>query len=459
MIKMAIDKKILLKYDIPGPRYTSYPTAPEWSNDFNETDYSTALKEYGKSRKTLSLYIHIPFCQSLCTFCACSVIIRKLDRKVGDEYLDYLSKEMDLVVEKIGRKMPVKQLHFGGGTPTYFDEEQLERLMNKITESFDVDLNGEIAIEIDPRTIDESKVKKLKSIGFNRVSMGIQDFDEKVQNAVNRIQPLELVKRFDRWCRELNFESINYDLIYGLPFQTVESFQGTVDEVAKLRPDRIALYSFAYVPWLKKHQQKIPVDTLPSNDEKIQIFLNAREKLLEAGYMAIAMDHFALEGDELSKAFKGGLLYRNFMGYTVKPAEEYIGLGITSIGFLEKTFIQNQKTIKEYYASIENDQLPAVRGKRLNEDDIIRQWTINALMCQFKVDKTLFRQLFEETFNVYFHQEQDHLARCVEEGLLSLSTESIEVTELGKLFIRNICTGFDYYLRQKGAHKKFSQTV
>ena len=295
-----------------------------------------------------------------------------------------------------------------------------------------------MAIEIDPRTIDHSKVKKLKSLGFNRVSMGVQDFNEGVQKKVNRVQPFEMVEGFFKWCRELKFLSVNCDLIYGLPGQSTESFEATIKKVIQLKPDRVALYSFAYVPWLKKHQSKLDTKELPNTDEKLEIFLQSREQFLENGYTAIAMDHFALKNDEMAKAFEAGTLYRNFMGYTVKPADEFIGLGMTAIGFLENAFIQNHKTLLEYYAALDKGELPVERGKVLSTDDQIRQWVISRLMCHFKVDKREFLSKFALEFDPYFDFEQAHLRKCEAEGLLRLSGDLIEVTDLGKIFIRNI---------------------
>src|SRR3989338_10996339 len=347
-MNVAIDRVTVAKFDVPGPRYTSYPTAPVWSEDVNEKVYRDKLQAFGKTEKTLSLYIHIPFCRSLCSYCGCNVVVRKADERFGDEYLKCLSKEMELVRRFIGGRKKVAQFHVGGGTPTFLSEAQIERLYVKAQENFDIDPEGEIAIEIDPRTTTESKIKKLRALGFNRVSIGVQDFNEDVQRQVGRHQPYSLVKELHERCRELQFESVNFDLIYGLPRQTVKSFRETVEKVILLRPDRIALYSFAYVPWLKRHQRKIEASLLPSSDLKLDIFLNARAQFLEGGYMAIAMDHFALEDDELARAFKRGTLYRNFMGYTVKQADEYIGLGLTSIGFLEGTYVQNQKALSAF---------------------------------------------------------------------------------------------------------------
>ncbi len=456
---MKIDKETVLKFDKPGPRYTSYPTAPEWSTEIQSVGYHDKLRQFGQSNKTLSVYIHIPFCETLCYFCGCSMNVRKNEARYGDEYLNYLEKEIDLVTQSIGRKAKVRQLHWGGGTPSFLSETQMVRLYRKLESVFDIDLTGEVAIEVDPRRVTKSKVETLAKLGFNRISIGLQDFDPKVQEHVNRIQPFEMVEKFNEWCRAVKFSSVNFDLIYGLPYQTEESFAKTINQVLSLRPDRIALYSFAYVPWLKKHQSKIDQAKLPSIDDKLAIFLNARDAFLQNGYESIAMDHFALKTDELTTAFNNGTLHRNFMGYTVKPADEYIGMGTSAIGFLEKTFFQNYKTIPEYYRFLKQNELPVERGKGLSKDDEIRQWVITSLMCQFELDKNTFKQKFDVDFNEYFNQEQDHIRQCTTDGLLSLAVERLVVTDLGRIFVRNICMGFDWYLRQKATQQRFSRTI
>jgi len=457
-MSITISKEIIQKFDIPGPRYTSYPTAPNWTDEVGDGVYKDKLRLLGQSNTTLSLYIHIPFCETMCTFCACSVVIRKNETKVGDEYLNYLFKEIDLIHQCIGSKKKIRQLHWGGGTPTFLDEEQMKRLMQKIDENFEIDYNDEIAIEIDPRTINQDKLKTLKRIGFNRISLGVQDFDEKVQEGINRIQPFSLVEQCKRWCRELKFSSVNFDLIYGLPGQTTENFRDTIDQVLKLRPDRIALYSFAYVPWLKHHQRKIDKGDLPTSNVKLDLFLNAREQFLDAGYKAIAMDHFALISDELAQSFDQGSLYRNFMGYTVKPADEYLGLGVTAIGYIENAFVQNEKTLPGYYQMLNENKLPVQRGKILSRDDLMRQYTIRSLMCQFKLDKLAFEHKFGEGFDEYFDSVSSHIEECQKNGLIQSYSDVINVTELGRLFVRNICMGFDQYLTKVKEHK-FSQTV
>jgi oxygen-independent coproporphyrinogen-3 oxidase len=456
---MLIDKNILQKYDVAGPRYTSYPTAPQWSEDVTDEVYASVLKAFGQNDKTLSLYIHIPFCEQLCYFCACNKVIRARKEKVGDEFLDHLFKEIDMVVSHIKKRKLIRQFHWGGGTPTYLSEGQMEKLFSKIHSVFDIDLNEEIAIEIDPRTVTQNKLKVLRELGFNRISMGIQDFDEKVQDDINRIQPYEEVAQVHQWCRDLKFESVNYDLIYGLPYQTRDTFKKTMDLTIGLRPDRIALYSMAYVPWLSKPQNKFNLDAIALHDEKLDIFIQSRANLLAHGYQAIAMDHFALTSDDLAKAFNEGTLHRNFMGYTLKPADEYIGVGPSAIGFLENTYVQNTKILPEYYERISQGRLPVERGRQLNRDDQVRQWVINSLMCRFQVDKQVFFDKFGHDFEDYFLEEGAHLHDCIEDGLINENSQRIQVTDLGKIFIRNVCMGFDYYLRQKDGHQRFSRTV
>jgi oxygen-independent coproporphyrinogen-3 oxidase len=454
-----IDKATVRKFDRPGPRYTSYPTAPVWDSRVNETVYRNKLRRFGESDKTLSLYVHIPFCQTLCSYCACNVVVRKQEDRHGDEYLDHIGKEIEMVSAAIGRAMPVKQLHWGGGTPTFLNQRQIERLHDKISRHFAIEPDAETAIEIDPRTIDRPKLQTLRRLGFNRASLGVQDFNFEVMAGVNRFQTYDMVKELYYWCRELDFKSINFDLIYGLPGQSAAIFSDTADRVAELAPDRIALYSFAYLPDLKKHQKKFSARGLPTADAKLEMFLNAREIFLKKGYAAVAMDHFARQGDEMARAFRKNRLYRNFMGYTVKPADEFIGLGLTAIGFLEKTFTQNVKVLPAYYEQIKAGRLPVERGMELDRDDEIRQYVITQLMCHFYLSKTAFREKFGLSFDEYFQNESGHLNQCQKDGLLGLSDTDIRITGTGKIFIRNVCMGFDRYLRQPRFPRTFSNTV
>ncbi len=430
---MHITAEHVEKYNITAPRYTSYPTAPAWKDGFPEADYRAVLSGLVGP---LSIYIHIPFCESMCYYCGCNVTIRKQKPEVADEYIDFLSKEIRLASN--GQR--VKQLHIGGGTPNFLSEKQLRRLTEVIHQNFKLDPDAEISIELDPRH--PIHFGLLKELGFNRLSMGIQDFNPEVQKAINRIQPFDLVSHLMNEIRRLNFHSVNFDLIYGLPHQ--HSLDDTIQKTISLKPDRIALYSYAHVPWLKPHQNLMPSDAFPSDNQKIELFLQARNQLIDGGYLAIAMDHFALKTDSLAT----GPLYRNFMGYTLHPTDDFVGFGVSSIGFCSNHYVQNTRDLKEYYDRLSRDELPVSRGLKLSQDDIIRQWTINQMMCHFKIDKSEFQRKFSLNFNDYFDMEFDP-------DLVKQNQSHVVATELGRLFVRNICVKFDAYLLAQ----KFSKTV
>ncbi|OGQ93517.1 MAG: oxygen-independent coproporphyrinogen III oxidase [Deltaproteobacteria bacterium RIFOXYA12_FULL_61_11] len=456
---LRLEKETIRRFDLPGPRYTSYPTAPEWRDDIPSDLYYRLLAELGRSGHPVSLYVHIPFCASLCSYCGCTCAVRLPEAKYGDQYLDHLGRETELLSTALGTTVTVPQLHLGGGTPTFLDVAQLHRLFALLRSAFSLDPSGERAVEIDPRTVDRPKLEALSALGFNRISLGVQDFDATVQAAVNRIQPFAQVAERYRDCRELGFTSINFDLIYGLPHQTPRSIGETLDQVLLLRPDRLACYSYANVPWLKRHQRRL-VEFLPSAEEKLDLFLLLRERLLTAGYQAIAMDHFALPGDSMARAYEEGKLYRNFMGYTLRPAEDFLGLGVSSIGLVGHTFVQNEPRLPEYYRAIDTGAFAIARGKVLSFDDRARQWVISSLMCHFRVDKDEFLQAFEVEFDRYFAEEEAHLARCHEDGLLEVRDRVLEATDLGRLFIRNVCMGFDAYLENAASGApRFSRTV
>ncbi len=453
--------RLLNKYNKPGPRYTSYPTAPEWKNDFLSSEYTEQIEEFKNNDvdKSLSIYNHIPFCEERCLYCGCHVIIDK-NRHYVDSYLDYLEKEINLVKEILGKKYPVRQLHWGGGTPTFLKEHQIERLFGILDSSFHIEKDSEIAIEIDPCVTSKEQIKCLSDLGFNRISMGVQDFNPLVQQAVHRVQPYQLTEELINYSREVGFKGVNLDFIYGLPLQTVESFSKTVNQIIDLSPDRIALFSYAKVPWLKPHQKKMDENDFPSADEKFKILLSARKKLIEeGGYDAIGMDHFALQDDEIAISFKNKELYRNFMGYTVQKTGNFLGIGVSSIGYVNQCYIQNIKTLKEYYSAIDQNLLPVDRGLKLNEDDLIRQWVINSLMCQFELDFGQFENQFRISFESYFREELVEINTLVYDNFIEISEKKILVTELGSLFVRNIAMLFDKYLKNKQVERRFSQTV
>ena len=451
--------EILKRYDVAGPRYTSYPTAPEWSSTIEKGTYDRHLGMVARSKEPLSLYVHIPFCAKLCTYCGCNVAIRKNWPKYGDEYLDLLEMEFALIADRLGVRKSLQQMHWGGGTPTFLSAPQLGRLFDMVTKHFDIDANAEVAIEIEPRTVDMELLAFLRQLGFNRVSMGVQDFDPKVQEAVNRVHTYERIREVYEACRKLNFLSINMDLIYGLPFQTRETFTETIKKIVQLKPNRIALYSFAHIPWLKKQQQRIDPESLPVPDEKVKIFLDATEGLLSGGYQAIAMDHFALADDEMAVAFREDRLHRNFMGYTVLPGDDFLGLGVSSIGYVAGAYFQNTKDLMEYRAALEKGEWPLEKELVLSEDDLMRRSVIYDLMCQFKLDRGAWSKKYGKIFDEVFDIEKPHIKHCLDDGLLKENGSLLQVTELGKLFVRNVAMGFDAHLRKVGGHRRFSRVI
>ncbi|MEZ5315515.1 MAG: oxygen-independent coproporphyrinogen III oxidase [Chlamydiales bacterium] len=443
----------LAKFHIPAPRYTSYPTIPEWENLSFET-YQDKLQKL-PAEAPLSLYFHIPFCKTMCLYCGCAVV---LNRKPENEelYVNYLIREIDLLTKITGRRK-VFQLHFGGGTPTKLSISLFSYLFDKITSAFDIDFSKEIAIEIDPRTVDDQKLRFLRNLGFNRVSFGVQDTNPKVQEAIKRRQSLEMTLETYKTARMLGFKGINIDLIYGLPYQTLETFQKTISDVITMRPDRISLFSYAKVPWLKKHQRAIKPETLPSFKEKFAIYDTAKKRLIENGYLAIGMDHFALEEDEIAQSFHQKRLGRNFQGYTTHLADDMVGFGVTAIGCVCDTYVQNVKDLPSYYAAIDKGILPTHRGKVLTEEDRLRKWVIHTLMSTFQLEKKTFESQYGRPFDLYFADEMTKLKELEAEGLLFNTSEKILITELGILLIRVIAMTFDSYL--KNGQNQFSQSI
>lgn len=456
---IQLTPEIFQKYNVAGPRYTSYPTAPEWSESIRGDDYQVKLEACGANDEPLSLYLHIPFCESLCYYCGCNIAIRKRKPETADDYLDHLFAEMDQVTRHLGTRKRVQQFHIGGGTPTFLTTRQLERLFAKCLSHFDIELEHEIAIEIEPRRAAEDQLQALSKMGFNRVSMGIQDFDPRVQESVNRVHSFDHVAAvFDR-LRKFQLESINIDLIYGLPHQSLKTFEDTIEKVIQLKPSRIALYSFAHIPWLQKQQKRLDVEALPSPEEKINIFILANRMLKAGGYIDIAMDHFALEEDEMAQAYLENRLNRNFMGYTVLPAEHFLGLGSSAIGCISGGYFQNTKSIPDYYKQIEERGFALEKGLILTPDDLIRKKLISNLMCRLSIKPAELEKEFGVTFDDYFTVEREHMQNCIEDGLLEKQNGEYLVTELGRLFVRNIAMGFDAYIRKKDGHRRFSRTI
>ncbi len=452
-----IDFNKFEKYSRPGPRYTSYPTAIEFNEKFSYEEY---IKKLGSQNRPLSLYFHLPFCRSACYFCGCNVVFTsKEDKK--ERYIDYLFKELELLKKYLDTSKEVVQLHFGGGTPTFFSSSQLEKIISKIKETFpNFTKDAEVSCEIDPRFLTKEHMEVLAKGGFNRVSFGVQDFDPKVQQAVHRIQTFEETKKAIDLAREFGMESVNIDLIYGLPFQTLESFKKTLNLTLKLDPDRLAVFNYAHVPWLKKTMRKIDETTLPSPSQKLAILKHTIDFFTSNGYKMIGMDHFAKPKDELFKAIEKGELHRNFQGYTTKGGSHLIGIGLTSIGEGEDYYAQNFKDMRLYEKALDEGRLPYHKGVVLNLDDRIRKAVIMELMANFKLSIPKIEERFKIDFKNYFQKELEELKEFEKEGLVKISPSKIEVSETGTLLIRNIVMPFDAYMFKHGDGKKvFSKTV
>lgn len=435
----------LIRWNRPVPRYTSYPTAPQFYSMGSEV-YREALMQFDRSDKPLSLYIHIPFCRTMCLFCGCSVILNRKPEKQR-AYLELLKREIALAPWE--KRRVVTQLHLGGGTPTSFDIDELEELMMALQERYVFPDNAEISIEVDPRTVFADQGKKLEALrrlGFNRVSFGVQDLDFAVQEAVKRRQTEEMTVFTYMLARELGFQGINLDLIYGLPLQTPERFRKTAEKIIALKPDRISFFSYAKVPFLKLHQKAIPEEDLPSDLDKFTIYTETRSAFLAAGYVGIGMDHFACAHDPLAKALHTQTLSRNFQGYSLALSHDMMGLGVTSIGYIENTYFQNVKKIDEYAQWIHQNKFPVERGFRLGEEDLLRKWVIQTIMCHFSLDKQEFQKRFSVDFDTHFSKERPQIERLKEEGFLIETPLALLPTEQGKLFIRIVASAFDAYL-------------
>ena len=447
------------KYSKPGPRYTSYPTALEFSDSFGYDEYIKKLDSQDSSRP-LSLYFHLPFCKNACYFCGCNVVFTSKEDKMV-RYMEYLKKELQILSGHLDCKREVIQMHFGGGTPTFFNAEQLDEVIKEIRSFFPNFVHdAEISCEIDPRHINEEQMRVLNQNGFNRVSFGIQDFNEKVQQAVHRIQPYNITKDAMDLARKYNMNSVNVDLIYGLPHQSLETFKETLSLALTLNPDRFAVFNYAHVPWMKKTMRKIDETTLPLPDEKLQIMQYTINFLTSNGYKMIGMDHFAKPEDELFKAIEKGELHRNFQGYTTKGGADLIGVGLTSIGEGVNYYAQNHKEMREYEEAIDAGKLPFERGVVLNDDDQIRQFVIMELMSNFKLDIRRFEKLFNIDFKTYFADALLALKPFVDDELLVMDENHIECSQTGTLLIRNIAMPFDAYMKKHTkSSKTFSKTV
>ncbi len=455
-----IDIELIKKYDRPGPRYTSYPTAPQFNDSFTAEKYLDEVIRTNNQNNPpeLSLYFHIPFCDTLCYFCGCNMIITR-NRDRIKEYIKYVKNEIDLLRSYIVDGRKVVQLHWGGGTPTHLNPDELSDLKLYINQNFIFTDNSEQGCEIDPRGLTKEHLEALRNTGFNRISMGVQDFDDKVQRSVNRIQPEGMTRQVVNWVKELKFQSINLDLIYGLPFQTADSFAKTVDAIIDISPDRIAVFNYAHVPWMKKHMALIKPEDLPLPEEKLQILKMTIEKLTSAGYVFIGMDHFAKPDDELAVALRNKKLYRNFQGYSTHAGADLYGFGITSISQIGRCYAQNVKKEVEYFNLLNDNTLPIERGYFLSDDDLIRRHVITRIMCDFELDFSDVEKKFNIEFEKYFSSSLDGLKEFIDDKLVQIKDRKIIITEMGRLLIRNIAMCFDWYIEQKTDKAKYSRTV
>lgn len=446
---MHLSEELVRKFDKLGPRYTSYPTADRFHVGFNESSYLRYLEERSTQSENppLSIYVHLPYCESLCYFCACNKIITRDHSRVA-EYLRYLDKEMALVAARIGADRQVVQVHLGGGSPTFLNADELRQLMAMLHQHFTIAPDAEMGVEIDPRTLNDGTLPLLAELGFNRNSFGVQDFDPEVQYAVNRIQPLEMVERAVLESRQCGFQSINADLIYGLPRQTMESFSRTLDELIRLSPDRIALYNYAHLPKRFKAQRLIVEADLPSAELRLQIFLMSMNRLLEAGYIYIGLDHFSKPDDELNKARLNGSLHRNFQGYTTRAECDLIGLGVSAISKVGNSYSQAVRTVSGYFQHLDAGNLPIEKGFELSHDDMLRRDIIMTLMCSATVEFTEINRRYEIDFCYYFVTELLQLRPYQEAGLIEITNDAIHVTAKGRFFVRASGMVFDKYLGQ-----------
>jgi oxygen-independent coproporphyrinogen-3 oxidase len=460
-----VSRELLSRLDVSGPRYTSYPTADRFVEAFGAEQYQQALQQRGHGvgaltggASALSVYVHIPFCESVCYYCACNKVITKHHERAV-EYLDAVRMEIDLVCAQLGRGQTLSQLHFGGGTPTFLTDDQLEGLLGTLQTAFRFVPGGEYAIEIDPRTVSAERLHRLAAMGFNRLSFGVQDFDPQVQQAVHRVQPREQVAALVDIARAEGFESLNMDLIYGLPKQTQASFQTTLSQVAQLKPDRIALYAYAHLPQRFKPQRRIDSSALPVPDDKVAMLAMAIDTFSAAGYDYIGMDHFALRHDSLAVAKRQGRLHRNFQGYSTHPDCDIIGLGVSAIGRVGAHYSQNAKTLDDYYDALRRGQLPIVRGLTLTRDDLVRRAVIMAIMCQGRVDFESIELAYLVDFRQYFASEMRLLEPLVESGLVQMESDGIRVTPLGWHFVRAIAMPFDRHLQADKTAERFSRII
>jgi len=458
---LVLDPALVRKYDLSGPRYTSYPTADRVHDAFGPAEYVDSLLARREARpaEPLSLYVHVPFCATLCFYCACNKVVTR-DRSRGTRYVRYVEREIDTVAALLAPgEAPVVQLHLGGGTPTFLTHDDMAAMIGRLRERFPFAPDAEVSIEVDPRKVDAADIAFLGSLGFNRISVGVQDFDPIVQKAVNRIQSEAETRAVVKAARANGFQSVNTDLIYGLPKQTLAGFAETIERVVDLSPDRIALYSYAHVPHLFKPQVRILGVDLPSPDAKLAILAHAIERLGAAGYVNIGMDHFAKPDDELARAQSVGKLHRNFQGYSTRPDCDLLAFGISAIGKVGHSYVQNVRTLDEYYAKLDTGTLPAFRGYALDRDDVMRRDVIGRLMCEFELSIPAVEAQHGIDFPREFAAELEALRPLADDGLVELSPRSIRVTDRGRLLVRTVAMAFDRHLREARATARYSKVI
>ncbi|MCG6936616.1 MAG: oxygen-independent coproporphyrinogen III oxidase [Gammaproteobacteria bacterium] len=459
--KVVFDKDLIRRYDTFGPRYTSYPTAVQFTTDYDANDYLEWVKNSNEDPipSPLSLYLHIPFCDTICYYCGCSKVVTK-DKSKAVHYIELLKKEIKLQGSLFAKDRQVTQIHWGGGTPTFLNDNEISDIIECIRENFNVAKGSEVefGIEVDPRTVDQQRLKKLSQLGFNRVSFGVQDFDQSVQEAVNRVQSTQQIRQHILDARKLDFLSINIDLMYGLPKQTLDSFSRTLDTVIGLSPDRLAIYNYAHLPEMFKPQRRINEEDLPSAEEKLNILQMSIEKLQNAGYVYIGMDHFAKQSDSLVKAQQEGSLYRNFQGYSTNADCDLIAMGVTAISRIGNNYSQNVRTIEEYENRLKKNEIPVFRGIELEDDDVLRAEVISRLMCNNKLDIKELEKKWGIDFQSYFTSSLESLQQMADDGLLEIDEDRITITTSGRLLARSICMLFDRYLQEK-QNNRFSRVI
>ncbi len=458
--ELVIDPVLIRNYDVSGPRYTSYPTADRFVEAFGEAEVRNWLggRNIGGIKQPLSVYTHLPFCDTICYYCGCNKVVTR-DHGRSAKYIKYLARELALLSQSLGAERSISQMHWGGGSPTFLSREEMREVMRALDAQFERRPDFECSIEVDPRRVETGTMGYLAELGFNRVSIGVQDFDPEVQKAVHRIQSEEITRRVIEEARAAGMRSVNLDLIYGLPKQTLDSFDITLGKVLALDPDRIALYGYAHLPRMFKPQRRIADSELPSPETRLQILTLAIGRLTRAGYLYIGMDHFAKPDDELAIAQRQGRLQRNFQGYSTHPECDMLGLGMSAIGRIGPTYYQNLKSLEEYYAALDAGRLPVWRGMVLTKDDLVRRAVIQALVCHFRLSIESIESSYLVDFAGYFSTELEDLRRLEEDGLVEVRPDWIVVTPKGRLLVRILCMVFDRYLRERRQRESYSSVI